>query len=75
MRDSEPIVRAQVQTHVERRFYALLLGDVFLLVVFLDISVDRFLFLHDANETCNLPSNAIADAVAATTICRWRDHK
>jgi hypothetical protein len=34
-----------------------------------------FLFLHDANEACNLPSNAIADAAAATAICRRGDHK
>jgi hypothetical protein len=37
-----------------RRLYALLLGDVFLLVVFLDISLDSFLFLHNADEADNL---------------------
>jgi hypothetical protein len=53
----------------------LLLGNAFLLVVFLDISLGRFLFLHDANEACNLPSDAIADATAATEICRRGDHE
>jgi hypothetical protein len=33
-----------------RGFYVLLLGNAFLLVGFLDISLDRFLFLHDASE-------------------------
>ena len=56
-------------------FYVLLLGNAFLLVVLLDISLDRFLFLHDANQAYNLPSNAIADAAAATAICRRGDHK
>ena len=55
--------------------YVLLLGNAFLLVVFLDISLDRFLFLHDAYEACNLPSAAIADATAATEICRRGDYK
>jgi hypothetical protein len=58
-----------------RGFNVLLLGNAFLLVVFLDTSLGRFLFLHDANEACNLPSNAIADATAAKEICRRGDHE
>jgi hypothetical protein len=46
------------------------LGNAVLLVVFLDISLGHLLFFHDANEACNLPSNAIADAAAATAIRR-----
>jgi hypothetical protein len=51
-----------------------LLGNAWVLVVFLDIPLDAVLFLHDANEAVNLPPNAIAFATLAKEICRRGDN-
>jgi hypothetical protein len=48
-----------------------LLGNAWILVVFLGLSLDRVLFLHDADEASYLPANAIASAASAKEICSW----
>jgi hypothetical protein len=40
-------------------------------VVFLDLSLDRVLFLYDADESDYLPANANSFATLAKEICRW----
>ena len=55
--------------------YVLLLGNAWILVVFLDRSLDIVLFLPDAGEADLLPANAISSANPAKEICRWGDHE
>jgi hypothetical protein len=51
------------------------LGNAWILVDFLDLSLDLVLFLHDAGEADLLPANAISSAAPAKEICRWGDHE
>jgi hypothetical protein len=51
------------------------LGNAWILVDFLDLSLDIVLFLLDAGEANLLPANANSSANPAKKICRWGDHE
>ena len=51
------------------------MGNAWILVDFLDLSLDIVLFIHDAGEADLLPANANSSADSAKEIRRWGDHE
>jgi hypothetical protein len=55
--------------------YVLFLGNAWLLVDLLDLSLDPLLLFHDAGKPFKIPGYAISLAAAKKEICRWRDSR